>query len=91
MLKGCQRQIIKISGCADTVFEEAYFILKPSKYNGMSESELIKEANRIIRENSYSNEKNNRKFIRISTSVFYSLLILCFSGFALSLISLFVF
>ena len=78
--------MIKISGCADTVFEEAYFILKPgSVKNIMTERDLIIEANRIIKENSCKAEKRRGKVIKISPAMFFVLLFLSFSGFAAAL------
>ncbi|MBQ4137494.1 MAG: hypothetical protein IJD67_05225 [Clostridia bacterium] len=74
VLKGTQRRMIKISGCADTVFEEAYFILRPSTgQNDMSKSDMIAEANRIIRENALLSDKNEKKSVKISLGVFWFL------------------
>lgn len=81
LLKGCQRRMIKISGRADTVFEDAYFILKPEREpTQMSERELITEANRIIRENSVLGEKVTRREITLSMPVFLFLTGLCTAG-----------
>lgn len=81
LLKGCQRRIIKISGRADTVFEDAYFILKPEReHTQMSERELITEANRIIRENSVLGERGTRREITLSMPVFLLLMGLCTAG-----------
>lgn len=71
LLKGCQRRIVKISGIADSVFEEAYFILKPEREGGeMSEREMIAEANRIIRESSSDDDRRLRKSVRLSLGAF---------------------
>jgi hypothetical protein len=74
VLKGTQRRMIKISGCTDTVFEEAYFILRPSTgQNDMSKSDMIAEANRIIRENALLPDRNEGKSIKISLGLFWLL------------------
>lgn len=71
VLKGTQRKMIKISGCADTVFEEAYFVLKPgSEKDRMSERDIIAEANRIIRENSSFSDRRDRRYVKMSFAVF---------------------
>ena len=81
MLKGCQRQMIKISGRADSVFEEAYFIMKPQSIkNIMTERDLVIEANKIIREISYKQEKSHKRAVRISPALFLTLLILSCGG-----------
>ena len=81
MLKGSERRMIKISGRADSVFEEAYFIMKPQSFkNIMSERELVLEANRIIREVSYKSEKTSKKSVRISPLLFFSMLLLSAGG-----------
>ena len=73
--------MIKISGRADSVFEEAYFIMKPQNFKSiMSERDLILEANRIIKEISYQHDKSAKKSIRISPILFLSLLVLSAGG-----------
>lgn len=47
--KGCQRKIIMLNNPGGDMFEQAYFILKDEKEN-VSESDMIKEANRIVSE-----------------------------------------
>lgn len=65
--------MIKITGCADTVFEEAYFIVKPgSDSRSMSEKELLNEANRIIRECTAQTERRAR-YVKVSFPIFVSL------------------
>ncbi|MHB1151292.1 MAG: hypothetical protein ACYCWE_07700 [Eubacteriales bacterium] len=61
MFRGCQKKIIKLKNIGSGVFDEAYFILKDvaaeSPY--ITETDMIKEANRIISENNLL--KNNGK------------------------------
>ena len=91
MLKGCQRQMIKISGRADSVFEEAYFIMKPQSTKGiMTERDLVLEANRIIKEISYKQEKNSKKSVRISPLFFLSLLVLSAGGIVSAILWVFI-
>ena len=81
MLKGTQRKMIKIAGCSDTVFEEAYFVLKPGgDKDGMSERDIIAEANRIIRENSLFPEKRSKKFVKMSVTAFFILVGMSVAG-----------
>ncbi|MBQ3126120.1 MAG: hypothetical protein IJC15_03535 [Clostridia bacterium] len=49
MVKGCQRRIILLRETGSSMFEEAYFILKPERANAPEEL-MIAEANRIIAE-----------------------------------------
>ncbi|MBO7149088.1 MAG: hypothetical protein J6V93_04440 [Clostridia bacterium] len=89
VLKGTQRRMIKISGCADTVFEEAYFILRPSTgQNDMSKSDMIAEANRIIRENALLSDKKDGKSIKISLGLFLLLVITSVLGATSTLLAL---
>lgn len=75
LLKGSQRKMIKISGCADTVFEEAYFILKPNgDRDAMSEREIIAEANRIIRESTVFTDKPHKRVVKVSLSALLALI-----------------
>lgn len=81
--------MIKISGCADTVFEEAYFILRPSTgQNDMSKSDMIAEANRIIRENALLSDKKDGKSIKISLGLFLLLVITSVLGATSTLLAL---
>ena len=66
MFRGCQKKMIKLKNIGSGVFDEAYFILKDvaaeSPY--ITETDMIKEANRIIGDNSLtkSNVKLSVKF-----------------------------
>jgi len=50
MLRGSEKRIIMLKNTGSPLFEEAFFIIndKADKYNGYTESEMIREANRII-------------------------------------------
>ena len=79
--------MIKISGRADSVFEEAYFIMKPQSFkNVMTEHDLVLEANRIIKEMSLRQERKIKKSVRLSPLAFLGMLIMSAGG----LISAFV-
>ncbi|MDD6266179.1 MAG: hypothetical protein PUB34_07770 [Clostridia bacterium] len=56
--KDCQRKIIIIRNIGGDVFEQAYFILK-DKNADASESDIVKEANRIVSEAIKRNELIN--------------------------------
>ncbi len=48
MLKGTQKQIIFLKDTKSGIFDEAYFILKPSGVSTVTRSDMVEEANRII-------------------------------------------
>ena len=51
MLKGCQRKIIVMKNTGSNIFEEAYFVLRENAVKAhISETDMIEEANRIIKE-----------------------------------------
>jgi len=51
MVRGCQKKIILLKNTGSPIFEEAYFILSDMADNLMlGESDMIKEAKRIIDE-----------------------------------------
>lgn len=54
MFRGCQKKIIKLKNTGSGLFDEAYFILKDAAANSpyITETDMIKEANRIICDNS---------------------------------------
>jgi hypothetical protein len=54
MFRGCQKKIIKLKNTGSGLFDEAYFILKDVAADSpyITESDMIKEANRIICDNS---------------------------------------
>lgn len=52
-MKGCQKKMIMLKNTGSDIFDEAYFILKDkeARVGKVSESEMIREANRIVNEN----------------------------------------
>lgn len=52
-MKGCQKKIIMLKNTDSDIFDEAYFILKDNRETTekVSETEMIKEANRIVNDN----------------------------------------
>lgn len=54
MFRGCQKKIIKLKNTGSGLFDEAYFILKDAAADSpyITETDMIKEANRIICDNS---------------------------------------
>ena len=62
MIRGVQRKMIVIRNIDGHLFDEAHFILKRSiKETERQKDELLREANRIICENSYSSRLSHRK------------------------------
>lgn len=58
--KGCQKRIIMLKSTGSELFDEAYFILKEraEKSPHITESDMVKEANRIISDNILGNRRN---------------------------------
>jgi hypothetical protein len=51
MVRGCQRRVIFLKNTNSRVFSEAYFIIDDRTITrGMSEADMVTEANRIINE-----------------------------------------
>lgn len=51
MVRGCQRRVVFLKNTDSSVFSEAYFILSDNDdTRGMSDEDMIREANRIIDE-----------------------------------------
>ncbi len=48
MLRGTQKRMLLIKDTKSGIFDEAYFIIKSSGTDGISRSDMIEEANRII-------------------------------------------
>jgi hypothetical protein len=58
MVRGCQKKIIYLKNSGSNFFEEAYFVIKNnSQYEEISECDMIEEANRIVKESFFSEEK----------------------------------
>lgn len=80
VLKGSQRKMIKLCGCNDTIFEEAYFVLKPEKnLASIKEKDILAEANRIIEENT-SGLSRRKKRVCLNAAVFAAMLFLSAIG-----------
>ena len=58
MIKGCQKKIVFLKNTGSKLFDEAYFIIRDSiNLDGISDGDMIDEANRIIDECIGENEK----------------------------------
>lgn len=55
-IKGCARQMIVLNGIGGSIFEKAYFIVKPDAADA-SGIDMLREANRIVEENCFRREK----------------------------------
>ena len=77
MIKGCEKKLILVPCGEASPFETAYFILrKDSERLCGGGDNIIKEADRIIAEHSYSRKKKRRFFsLRKGLTVFF-----CFSA-----------
>lgn len=59
-IKGCARRVVVLNRVGDGMFETAYFILK-SGVDEPSDGDMLREANRIIEEHSFSPTRTARK------------------------------
>ena len=50
MVRGCQRKVIFLKNTESEIFSEAYFIVAAGS-RGVSEADMVREANRIIENN----------------------------------------
>ena len=50
-MRGCQKRVIYLKNTGSEYFEEAYFVLKTTDSQKRSDTDIIREANRIIEEN----------------------------------------
>lgn len=65
MVRGCQKKIIYLKNTDSEVFDEAYFLLtEKALEENLSESDMLKEANRILDECISVDEKTSR-FLKI--------------------------
>ena len=51
MIKGCTKRVIVVKDVRSDIFEEAYFILRPSQQSNAPEkssNDILTEANRIV-------------------------------------------
>ncbi len=71
MLKGTQKQIIFLKDTKSGIFDEAYFVIKPSGVEGLSRSDMVEEANRIISSSLISEEPLKKKGKKKNTSAFW--------------------
>ena len=79
-MRGYQKRVIYLKNIGSSVFEEAYFVIKPGckrLEENKNEPNFINEANRIIEE-SVKPYKNKRGAIGIKETVFF------ISGFLIS-------
>ena len=66
MIKGCQRTMIVIQGKDKSIFETAYFVLRREREGDRTtESDMLAEASRIIRDNSMPRGEGRRRGKRL--------------------------
>ena len=61
MVRGYQKRIIHLKSTESAVFDEAFFLVNEEKSRGMGESELIREANRIVDESLRNRDKKMKR------------------------------
>ena len=85
-MRGYQRRVIYLKNVESSVFEGAYFIIKPGveKVNDTEEPDFIKEANRIIEE-SVGQIKNKKSIRGLKEGIIFA------SGFLLSTLAFLIF
>ena len=71
MVRGCQRKVIFLKNTDSKIFTEAYFIVD-DRASDARESDMVKEANRIIEENlahTAARSRTQRGFRRVLGAV----------------------
>ena len=62
MVRGCQKKIIYLKNTDSEVFDEAYFVLTDKAIDeGISERDMLKEANKILDECIFDEERKSKK------------------------------
>ena len=51
LYKGCEKRMINVKNTGSELFEEAYFIINTKHSARVSHTDMIKEANRLVAEN----------------------------------------
>ena len=72
-MRGTQKRVVYLKNTGSDIFEEAYFIIKEKTdidILAAGENDLIKEASRIINENSGKKQKNALKRITSQSCAF---------------------
>ena len=65
MIKGCNKRVIVMKDTGNDMIEEAFFIIKPeASKSGFSESDMLKQANRILEKSFY-----DERFSHLSMNV----------------------
>ncbi len=84
-MRGYQKKVIYMKNTGSALFEEAYFILRPDceKENEHRKTDMVSEANKIIREN-FGLKKDG--FFASHREAFISFIIGAFLSFIISLI-----
>ena len=66
MVRGYQRRVVFLKNTGSALFDEAYFLMSErGQNNSPSESEMVKEANRIISENLTSGRAPDRVSLKV--------------------------
>ncbi len=86
-LKGTEKRVLQIKGTKSALFEEAYFILKPSE-SEPSENDMVKEAERLLRTAVVQKKRRRFFFGWDDVLVFFSGVLLSFVIFGIALLFL---
>ena len=62
MVRGCQKKIVYLKSTGSDVFDEAYFVVRETALDKISECDMVKEANRILEEcTSLENDRDKKE------------------------------
>ncbi len=64
-LKGCTRQTVVLNGEVGGIFERAYFILRSDLPARTGSGDMLREANRIVREHTFSRSPRRLRKLKI--------------------------
>ena len=77
-MRGCQKRVIYMKNTGSEVFDEAYFVVRDGYAHTSAEVDFLKEANRIVEENSCGGVKKkwNKKTL-LRNAVIFALGFIC--------------
>ena len=76
-MRGCQKRVIYMKNTGSEVFDEAYFVVKDGYSHTSAEVDFLKEANRIVEENSCGVKKKWDKKTFLRDAVIFALGFVC--------------
>ena len=77
-MRGCQKRVIYMKNTGSEVFDEAYFVVRDGYTHTLAKVDFLKEANRIVEENSCTgNQKRIKKRTLLQGVMLFGLGFIC--------------